>query len=167
MMRKRGITFTFVIGLIACCAYSQELSHQVMVPAAGIITAGSVDLSQTIGETSVEIFSVENYAITQGFQQPSVILTPGTQPEGTGAKVYPSPVSEELTIELYGETARSFLITIVNIYGSAVRNIELNFTGPYWYKYTEPVSDLASGLYLVNIISRDKVVKRTIKIEKL
>jgi hypothetical protein len=166
-MGIRRFIIMFVMVLIATSAFSQELSHMVMVPAAGIITSGSVDLSQTIGETAVEIFSLQDFSITQGFQQPSVVLTTGTQPEGTGAKVYPSPVSEDLTIELYGETARSFVITIVNIYGSAVRNIELNFTGPYWYKHVEPIGDLASGLYLVNIVSRDKVVRRTMKIEKM
>jgi hypothetical protein len=166
-MGKRGITVIVVMVFIASGALSQELSHQVMVPAAGIITAGSVDLSQTIGETAVDIFTLQDYVITQGFQQPSIILTPGTKPEGTGVKAYPNPVSEDLTIELYGETERSFVITIVNIYGSAVRSIELSFTGPYWYKHVEPVGDLAPGLYLVNIVSRDKVVRRTIKIEKM
>jgi hypothetical protein len=166
-MGIRRFIIMFVMVLIAACAFSQELSHIVMVPAAGIITSGSVNLSQTIGETAVEIFSSEEYTITQGFQQPSIILTAETPPVGTGAKVYPSPVSEDLTIELFGETARSFVITIVNIYGSVVRNIELNFNGPYWYKHVEEVDDLAPGLYLVNIVSRDKVVRRTIKIEKM
>jgi hypothetical protein len=166
-MAKRGTILAIVLVFIACKSLSQELSHQVMVPAAGVITAGSVDLSQTVGEAVVEIFAFEDYAVTQGFQQPSMIFRSGTKPEGTGVKAYPNPVSDILTIELFGETARSFVITIVNIYGSVVRNEELNFMGPYWYKLEEPVEDLAPGLYLVIVFSRDKVVRRTIKIEKM
>jgi hypothetical protein len=166
-MGKRGIIVAIVMVFAGSAASSQELSHQVMVPAAGIITTASVSLSQTVGESAVELFAVQDYAITQGFQQPRMIFHSGTKPEGTGVKAYPNPVTDILTIEFFGETERSFVISIVNIFGSAVRTIELNFTGPYWYKHEEPVDELAPGLYLINIVSRDKVVKRTIKIEKM
>ncbi|MGD0583441.1 MAG: T9SS type A sorting domain-containing protein [Bacteroidales bacterium] len=166
-MGKRGILLAILLTFVVGKAFSQEISHEVMVPAAGIITAGTIDFSQTIGETAVDIFPGQDYVLTQGFQQPRMVLTSGTKPEGTGVNAYPNPVSDILTIELFGETARSFIISIVNIYGSAVLTTELNFTGPYWYKLEQPVDNLPPGLYLVNIVSRDKVVRRTIKIEKM
>jgi hypothetical protein len=166
-MGKRGIILAIVMQFIALNAISQEISHVVLVPAAGIITAGSINVSQTIGETAVQILPYQDYVLTQGFQQPRVVFTNATKPEGTGVKAYPNPVSDILTIELFGETARSFVVSIVNMYGAEIHTLELNFTGPYWYKLEQPVDDLAAGLYLVKIFSRDKVVKRTIKIEKM
>jgi hypothetical protein len=35
--------------------FSQQVSHQVLVPAAGVTSAGAINYSQTIGETVVEI----------------------------------------------------------------------------------------------------------------
>jgi Secretion system C-terminal sorting domain len=166
-MGKRGAVLAIVVALFIDKAVSQELSHQVMLPAAGIITTATIEFTQTVGETAVEIFSNEDNVITQGFQQPRMDLSSGTKPGGTGVNAYPNPVSDILTIELFGETARSFVISIVNIYGSAVLTTDLNFTGPYWYKLEQPVDNLPPGLYLVNIVSGDKVVRRTIKIEKM
>lgn len=166
-MRKQGITVAIIMLFIMCNAFSQELSHQVMVPAAGIMSTSTLDLSQTVGETAIEVFADNDFIITQGFQQPRIILLPGTKPEGTGVKVYPNPVDDNLTVELFGETGRSFTVSVVNIYGAVVYSVELNFIGPYWYKLQQPVGDLAPGLYLVKVKSRDRVVNRTIKIEKM
>lgn len=166
-MGKRGITVAIIMVFIMSDAFSQELSHQVMVPAAGLFSNSTVFLSQTVGETAIEIFKDIDYTITQGFQQPGIKLIPGTKPAGTGVKVYPNPVEETLTVELFGETGRSFIVTVVNIYGAIVCTVELSFTDPYWYMLQQPVDDLAPGLYLVKVKSRDGVVNRTIKIEKM
>jgi hypothetical protein len=166
-MGRRGITTAILMALIMCRALSQELSHQVLVPAAGVISLSTVDLSQTIGETAVMLFTTDEFALTQGFQQPSIVFNDVPPLPGTLVKVYPSPVSDILTVEFSGETDISYVVTIVNMYGSMVSSKELNFTGSYWYKLEVPVDGLSSGLYLVNVRSRDRTIKRTFKIEKL
>ncbi|HVN59082.1 MAG TPA: T9SS type A sorting domain-containing protein [Bacteroidales bacterium] len=163
----RGLAVIFSLFLLAGTALSQELSHEVMVPAAGLITAGGIDIDQTVGEAAILFFPADDYDLTQGFQQPRMVYDPDTKPEGTGVKVYPNPVSDDLTIELFGETARMLTVSIINIYGAEIYSTELNFTGPYWYKLKKPVGDLSQGIYLVRVISRDKFVRRTVKIEKM
>ena len=166
-MRKKAKILAVLIAFAGGTALPQELSQQVMVPAAGIMTSGKIYLSQTIGECAVEIFPGQDYVLTEGFQQPRIIPKIDTIPTPTGINVYPNPVEEMLTIELSGKTPRSFVISIYNMYGVAVHSKELDFSEPYRYKLEQPVDDLTPGLYLVTVFSRDRVIKRVFKIEKM
>src|SRR5450759_4543400 len=81
-----------VLLLIMCSGtnlLSQELSQQVLVPVAGVSSTASINYSQTIGETAVEIIGCPEYTFTQGFQQPRMTFLPGIVPAGTGVDVYP------------------------------------------------------------------------------
>jgi len=42
--------------------YPQQLSHQVLVPAAGLATSGEINYSQTIGETAVELIGSAGFS---------------------------------------------------------------------------------------------------------
>lgn len=158
-----------VIGFLSLTAtvYSQQLSHQVLVPLAGVISGNNVNYSQTVGETVVEIVGCSEYFFTQGFQQPGIKVTPETPPPGTGINVYPNPVSDFLTIELFGESARTFRVDIINATGTVVLSERKAFSDRFWYKEAQNIENLISGIYLVRIISEDRVINRTFKIEKL
>ncbi len=58
--------------------FSQQLSHQVLVPAAGVASNGTLSYSQSVGETAVEIITGSGFILTQGFQQPAIKLSPET-----------------------------------------------------------------------------------------
>jgi len=166
-MRRKGILLFFGIVLFVAEAASQRLSHQVLVPAAGVAAGINFSYSQTIGEAVVRIIGCDDYILTQGFQQPRLKLKTGSQPQGTGVNVYPNPVVNYVNIELFGSTARSFLITIVNITGTVVFNDEIDFAQSYWEVREIPVTGLARGLYFVRIVSTDMVISRTFKMEKM
>lgn len=146
---------------------SQQLSHQVLVPVAGVATCSKVAYSQTIGETAVEIFGCSNYFFTQGFQQPEFKISGETQPAGNGVKVYPNPVRDYMVIELFGESARTFRIDIVNITGNIVSSERRIFSDRYWYKEHQNIDDLIKGFYIVRIVSEDGMIDRSFKIEKI
>ena len=96
-------------------ANSQQLSNQVLVPAAGLATSGVINYSQTIGETAVEIVTGAGFFLTQGFQQPGMKYTAETPHEGTGVDVYPNPATEYINIKLFGDAARKFTIEMINL----------------------------------------------------
>jgi hypothetical protein len=146
---------------------SQQLSHQVMLPAAGVIYSSGISYSQTVGETSVEIFSSTDYLLTQGFQQPRMLMLPGDPPKGMGVKVYPNPAVDFLNIELFGELGKNLRITVTNISGTIVYSNELSFREKYWYIENIPVSGFATGLYFVQVNSSDGTLRRSFKIEKM
>lgn len=155
-----------LLGLVSDM-YSQQLSHQVLVPVAGVTTTGSLTYSQTIGETAVEIIASPDYTFTQGFQQPCIKFSRENPPPGNGAKVYPNPVTDYLNVELFGNISRTFQIEIINISGTIVISERLVFTGMYWNTQQIPVRKLGNGLYFVRILSEDGVISQIFKIEKM
>ncbi len=147
--------------------FSQSLSHQVLVPVAGVSSSGSISYSQTIGETAVEIIHCSDYEFTQGFQQPSIKFVPVIFPEGNGVDVYPNPAFDNITVRLFGSTSREFLIEIISITGKVVLSEKQSFPENFYLEKVIPVKDYYRGFYFVRILSTDRVINRTFKIEKL
>jgi len=145
----------------------QQLSHQVLVPCAGIATAGSLSYSQTIGETAVELVEGSGFVLTQGFQQPAIKLTVETPHEGTGVDVYPNPATKFISIKLFGDAARNFRIEMINITGRIVSSMTLDFITKYYHIQQLDVSRLTNGFYFVRITSDDSKINRIFKIEKM
>ncbi len=146
--------------------FSQQLSHQVLVPAAGLATTSNLNYSQTIGETSVEILS-SGFILTQGFQQPGMLTIYNTQPPGTGVEVYPNPATDNITIKLFGEIARNFRVEVINMTGTIIRSMTLEFITRYNIEQNIDISALTLGIYLVRVTSSDSKISRTFKIEKM
>jgi hypothetical protein len=163
----RSKTVILFILLSWAKAYPQQLSHQVLLPAAGVIYTGGLSYSQTIGETAVEIFNSVDFSLTQGFQQPRITFLPGVPPPGNGVRVYPNPAIDFVNIELFGETERTFRIKVSNISGNIVFSDDLRFSGNYWYLEEIPLTGFPKGLYFIQVISTDGTINRSFKIEKL
>jgi len=147
--------------------FSQQLSHQVLVPLAGVVSDSKVSYSQTIGETAVEIVGCYEYIFTQGFQQPGMKLSNEEQPRGTGVKVYPNPADDYLTVELFGESARILRIEIIDIKGTVVMADRKSFSDRYWQRERYYIDNLTRGFYLVRVLTEDGFMNRAIKIEKI
>jgi hypothetical protein len=147
--------------------YSQGLSHQVLLPGASVLYTNGIHYSQTIGESATELLSTSDFELTQGFQQPSMKIVPGTVPPGNGVNAYPNPATEFMKLELFGDVARSFRISVSNISGTQVYTKDLDFLDKYWYVHEIPVSSFSPGLYFIHIVSKDGAFRRSFKIEKL
>jgi hypothetical protein len=145
----------------------QQLSHQVLVPAAGIAVGGSQNISQTIGETAVEIVEGSGFVLTQGFQQPALKYTIDPPHPGTGVDVYPNPATDFVNIRLFGETARKFRVEMINITGRIVSSMTLDFITAYYHVQQLDVSRLTIGFYFVRVTSDDSKINRIFKIEKM
>lgn len=146
---------------------SQQLSHQVLVPVAGVTSSGAINYSQTIGETAVEIIGCLDYTFTQGFQQPGIKLMPEKLPDGNGVDVYPNPAIDNITIKLFGDNSRDFRIDIINITGTIVISEKLSFIEKFYFEKVIPVGYLTIGLYFIRVTSSDKLINRTFKIDKM
>jgi hypothetical protein len=146
---------------------SQQVSHQVIVPVAGIVSGSQISYSQTIGETAVEILGCSEYLFTEGFQQPSMIFSNEIRPQGTGVRVYPNPVSDYVVVEFFGETSRTFRIDIIDITGTVVLSERESFNDQYWYRERLEIENLIRGFYLVRVKSEDRMIDRSFKIEKI
>jgi len=148
--------------------FPQTLSHEVMVPAAGITITGNLEYSQTIGETAVEIICGSGFELTQGFQQPSIDeIKREDNGNGNGVEAYPNPAIDYINVKLFGSVAREFRIDLININGTIVKTAEIDFITTYFYIHRINVNNLLRGLYYVRVISKDGVFNRSFKIEKM
>jgi len=147
--------------------FSQQVSHQVLVPAAGLATTEAISYSQTIGETAIEIISNSGFVFTQGFQQPEIKISPVKTPEGNGVDVYPNPATDFINVKFFGDVARKFRIDVINIAGTIVSSMTMNFLDKYFFIQQVEVSKLKIGFYFVRVTSDDGIISRTFKIEKM
>lgn len=147
--------------------FSQEISHEVLVPVAGIVSTGEMEFTQTIGETAIQIIGTSDIILTQGFQQPRITFSPEIAPLGNGVNVYPNPVTDIVNVELFGDGSRSFRIDIITISGTLVRSEKMFFSDPFWQIRQYSVDQLSKGLYFIRVISDDGVINRTFKITKM
>jgi hypothetical protein len=168
--------FTVAVLIVTCSlAFSQksyELSHQVLVPAAGIITAGGISYQQTVGETAVEATAPAIYVLTQGFQQPRFIPQVALPPrEGNGVDFFPNPVTETvdhiLNIRMYGVLGRHYDIMITNFLGSVLYRTSLELSPDHDYVHQVNIHNYSNGIYIVRVLSTDGVIDRSFKLEKL
>lgn len=163
-MNKGGIYIFTLLLFFGGRAEAQQLSHQVLVPAAGIVMSAGVCLSHTIGEPSVILLSSGFNDLTQGFQQPLIKLTPVVPPQGTGVEAYPVPASEVLYIKLYGDVPRKFSIHLLNSSGQLLYSTDIAFTDSYFYIHEIPVGHYAPGFYVVRVRCGQGLIDRTYKI---
>jgi hypothetical protein len=166
-MLKKGIFILVLLLGIGTSCYSQEISHQVLVPMASVMELSTYSLSQTVGEAMVSTLSYGNYDLTQGFQQPSINMTSPLPPQGNGVEVYPNPVTDILKLELFGSEARDFNVTIFGLNGSVFYQDEINCTSNYWMIESINLSEFKNGMYFVMVRSRDERIVRLFKIEKM
>lgn len=171
----KGIITSLILAVTCSLSFSQkayELSHQVLVPAAGLATVGGTSYQHTVGEAAVDIFVLSPHVLTQGFQQPRfvppVVLPPK---EGNGVDFFPNPVTEDkyylLNIRIYGVMARSYNIIITSLLGSVIHTGDVELAADHDYIYEVEMDSYASGVYIVRVMSSDEVINRTFKIEKL
>jgi hypothetical protein len=166
-MRLKGFVAALLLLLLGEFAFSQRISHEVLVPAANIVTKGNYIYQQTIGEPVVMLVEANGYDLTQGFQQPRVIIDDGKCCPGNGAESYPNPVVDILTVKLWGDTYRDMKISLYNFQGVLLFETERNYLTAYMELIEIPVSSYKPGVYFVRVTSSDKVIIRTFKIEKM
>lgn len=165
---KKRFWFAILFNLVVFnTGFTQQLSHQVIVPLAGVTTGSKISYSQTAGETAVELTGCTEYLFTQGFQQPGMRFSNEVPPEGTGANVYPNPATDYITIELFGTSEETFKIEIINAIGRVVFSEKKTFNSEFWYKEPHNIEDLLTGLYLIRISSEKRMMNRIFKIEKI
>jgi len=153
--------------LSSTIGFSQQLSHQVLVPASGLATSGVINYSQSIGETAVEMINGSGFILTQGFQQPGMKNLSDPTPVGTGVDVYPNPATDFIKVKLFGSDARKFRIEIINIAGTIVSSTTMDFITSYNIVQQIDISGLTFGFYFVRVASDDAKINRVFKIEKM
>ena len=152
-------------------ALAQTISNQVLLPAAGLATAGSVSYQQTVGETAVSILTQPSRTLTQGFQQPRIVQGEDPHHPTGEIEVYPNPVTKSRNNKLYvvlaNSESRSYIVVIYNFAGSVVYSWSSGGYLDQAYTHEVDMSRFSRGIYIVRVMSTDRQINRSFKIEKL
>lgn len=123
-----------------------------------------MQLDFTIGQIDFETLAQNNFILTQGFQQPNIIITNTSVDEKQikNISVYPNPFNDVITLET-SETHNNLIFELINLKGQKVLKGELLANEK---TTTINSSDLNSGVYFLNIIDKNNISKQY-KIVKL
>jgi len=89
--------FLFLTGPVFC----QMVSHEVIASGGDYSENGDYNVSATMGEIVNETLFAYNHFLTQGFQQPSMVLKSTiSRPGGIEICVYPNPVADQLKVAI-------------------------------------------------------------------
>jgi len=169
----KGLFTSIIIALACSLTFSQELSHKVIVSGAAVHynTNIAIFYQHTVGEPVVQLLTADGISLTQGFQQPAIVIKPDPS-DDSGVRFYPNPVSVEgdkdgvLTMEIFAGVALpwSYKITVSNIAGAIVYREVLDLpadgwstysNGGYYHKRLIDMQSWYKGLYLVRVVRSD------------
>lgn len=146
---------------------SQKLSHQVLVPAASVVTTSKgYTVSQSVGEVMIETVGDSYYTLTQGFQQ-NFLKIDRIDSGYYGVNVYPNPARDFITVEISGVRPGNYRIEFMDLTARVFISERKYFGTDYKYKEAFNVRTLAGGFYMVRIMTDDGLFNRIFRIQKI
>ena len=138
--------------------------QELISPASGGGAVSNLYIDGSVGEPVVQTGTVGETTLTQGFQQPEIMVV-GIAREGEPAGkmgVYPNPVRRELHIrpDVFGNDL-TVTAQITDMNGKQIIDAEFDAVGT-----SLQLADLASAQYFLRIQSRDNSYTETFKIIK-
>lgn len=144
--------------LLVCSRAQAQTDDQTIVLERSVLSSGGyaaklltddLQLDCTIGEAMVHTITYQNFALTQGFQQPPSGRD-GRAAEQDPMVIYPNPANSDVTVTYILDTLVQIDVKVVNyigqtVYTETVMPISLDFT------YTLPSAKFHPGLYLVSL----------------
>jgi hypothetical protein len=164
---KRIISSILIVISGITYSYSQSLTPTVIASAGNYYENGNLSLSYTLGELAVSTLSNANLILTQGFQQPSLIINSVNNPGQIDWSIiaYPNPVADYLNVSFNFNDNQDIVLELSDITGKKV----------YLERYNNLIgieeksinfSNLKSGIYILSIYNPQKTLIRTVKIQK-
>jgi len=163
-MRLLIIIFLFVWGNFL---FAQTLSHTIIASTGNSFENKGYHISSTVSELVVSTFSGIDYFLTQGFQQPSLVI--GTNPEDNiiSFHPYPNPVIDKLKISFIGDELTGFIIEIYSLNGIKLETKNMSELFNFKNTLILDLSNYKDGLYIIRIYSPNHKINRVYKIEKI
>jgi hypothetical protein len=131
--------FIIVLALTAHAASGQVENSNVIAANGGSGTVNGIKANWTVGEAFINECSSNEYVISQGFHQGSLIIITGTKDEEMNFQMmaYPNPFRDRLTVELDGAiVVQGWTLEVYNLDGKSLMKkpvrsalTEINLTG--------------------------------------
>lgn len=149
-------TLLFFLSLIASSSITAQIITAGTISSfAGSVNNSTISINYSVGEVAIKTISNSSVSLTQGFLQPKLVITTGIVEvsDNDDVLVYPNPSvdyvfiksNDLVTWEIFDSSGKSILI------GDTTK-IETN--------------QLANGIYYMELLSKNKGNKKTIKLIK-
>ena len=116
-----------------------------------------------------ETYSSTNNILTQGFQQPKLLLTAVENTNSSiSISIYPNPASASVMIEMKDSSpiAMGTKLQMYDVHGNMVLESSIVNSNPDGYRGVIDLKNLADGMYVANIINSENNTKQSYKITK-
>jgi hypothetical protein len=152
----------FFIGSLVLFSFKNAKAQQVISSAGSFCQNSSGALSYTLGEVVIDTWAIGNTTVTQGFQQPKIIVTVIRELSDLNFSImaYPNPTADIVKLKAEKERPGSLEYTLYNLNG------KLLLKGRLGNGESEiSLQPFSMGTYLLKILLNSKEVK-DFKIEK-
>ena len=159
------ITFFLALSLNA-----QQIEKQVISSTGNDVSAGGIQISQTVGETVVETFTSGSFILGQGFQQVEEINDSTIAIEEidiiVNYNLYPNPTNDIINVELELNANSNMNLILVNTQGQIIQNKEIEVLSGEVYKVQFSLQNYSNGIYFLKFYDTKGNVSKVLEINK-
>lgn len=144
-----------IAALLPLLSVAQTTSPSVVATAGWYASAGSVSLSQTVGEIAlVQTFSQGTITLTQGFQQPEEITTGILDFKSAGAtmNLFPNPVNDRFQLQFSFEQEGQLQYQVYDLLGHEMTELMQESYTSGTPQVTLSATPWPSGIYVVKAV---------------
>jgi hypothetical protein len=146
-------TLLFLVFLLAgLLSHGQSNIQQVVAPAGGNGLNDDMQIGWTLGETVIATVTDDNINLTQGFQQPNLVVTALKKQDTLPFTVdaYPNPTGNMLMIQIENTETGDFQYVLYNMNGKVLERQKITATIT-----TIGMNNHPAGMYLLKITQHD------------
>ncbi len=166
MMKPILFMLAVALLLLSSQLMAQSVSPSVLANGGGDGQTASAQLSWTIGEALTTTIGTGNVQITQGFQQPSLLVTSMGPDQLTHliTKVYPNPTQATLYVEIKEQSHGKLLFDLIDAQGRSLLHEEHPSTSA---TLAFDLRHLAAGNYVLRVSAPGQPGQQSYQIRKV
>jgi len=147
---------------------AQTIERQVIGSSGGTFTDGTIELTSTVGEPTIETYSSGTITLTQGYQQAEDVSTTINEVQVTATyKLYPNPTIGNATLAIMTQnTDADVSILVYTIDGKLVSSKSITLLSGVESLVQVNLVNQANGVYFVNILDSKSDLSEVIQLVK-
>jgi len=155
----RQILLTITFSSIGFISFGQQ---EIVASSGEHFSSANTEMSFTIGEPIITTSTSQNTTLTQGFQQSNLEITTINEKvvDDIAVDVFPNPVVDLITIS-NTNNKEGLSVRLMDLNGKVIEYDQLNAT-----KQEYNLSNLQTGVYLVEVLNSENLSIKTFKIIK-
>lgn len=149
---------------------AQSLDRFVIGVTGGTATAGNTQIEYTVGEMAVTTLETGAFVLNQGFHQSNPPFNTAVEKPlqiNLSYKLYPNPTNGKVQLELEAGEVVDLKIAVYDAQGRLTSVAAQDFSRQKTINTVFDLSQQASGLYFIRVLSPNGEIAKSFKVEKI